>query len=569
MAPTRDTVTPLAACNKGGAMCAIQILLPEVAERIAAGEVVERPASAVKELIENALDAGATAVNVEVAGGGVGVVRVSDNGCGMPRADAPLALERFSTSKVRTLADLEAIRTLGFRGEALAAIAAVSRVTILTRTADELEGTRVTAHGGDLSVEPAASPVGCSVAVSDLFYNTPARRKFHKSMSREMELCQQTVVCYALAYPEVAFKLTVDGRERLVAPPATPLERFSLAAGREAAAEMLSIAWEAGDLRVQGHVSSPSLGRSRRDRQYFFLNRRPIRSGLLAVMLERPYAGRLPLGRYPLAVVHIDVDPALVDVNVHPRKAEVRFAQERAVYQAISQAVSAALAPFPVVETLGTPGWPFPETPFAPPAVAEGGAQYTAGGQAEALGQVRNTYVVAHTYDGLVIVDQHAAHEAILTERMLAGGELVSLAAPVRLDLTSHEAELLAAHLGLFTDLGFEVEPFGGNSFLARALPGVLAAQGVGLQGVVSLYPELLGELAANRGLNPDALRERLAAKAACWAAVKAGDMLTPDQQQALLDDLLDVWSPSVCPHGRPALFTLTVEEMERRFLRR
>jgi DNA mismatch repair protein MutL len=550
-------------------MSAIQILPPEVAERIAAGEVVERPASVVKELIENALDAGATAVNVEVAGGGVGLVRVSDNGCGMSRADAPLALERFSTSKVRTLADLGAIRTLGFRGEALAAIAAVSRVTILTRTADELEGTRVTAHGGEPSVEPAASPAGCSVAVSDLFYNTPARRKFLKSPLRETELCQQTVVRYALAYPQVAFKLTVDGRERLVAPPATPLERFSLAAGREAAGEMLSIAWEAGDLRVQGHVSSPAIGRSRRDRQYFFLNRRPIRSGLLAVMLERPYAGRLPPGRYPLAAVHIEVDPALVDVNVHPRKAEVRFAQERAIYQAVSQAVGAVLAPFPVVETLGTPGWPFPETPFAPVAVAEGGAEYAAGGQAEALGQVRNTYVVARTYDSLVIVDQHAAHEAVLAERMLAGGEPVSLAPPVRLDLTSSEAELLAAHLSLFTDLGLEVEPFGGSSFLARALPEALAAQAVDLQGVASLYGELLEDLAAHRGLDPDALRERLAAKAACWTAVKAGDLLTPDQQQALLDDLLAVWSPSVCPHGRPALFTLTVEEMERRFLRR
>jgi DNA mismatch repair protein MutL len=247
----------------------------------------------------------------------------------------------------------------------------------------------------------------------------------------------------------------------------------------------------------------------------------------------------------------------------------VRFAQERAIYQAVSQAVGAALAPFPVVETLGTPGWPFPETPFAPAAVAEGGAPYEAGGPAEALGQVRNTYVVARTYDSLVIVDQHAAHEATLTERLLAGGEPVSLAAPVRLDLTSREAELLAAHLGLFTDLGLEVEPFGGNSFLARALPEALAGQNGGLVDIRSLFAELLEELVASRGLDPDALRERLAAKAACWAAVKAGDMLAPDRQQALLDDLLAVWSPSVCPHGRPALFTLTVEEMERRFLRR
>ena len=544
-------------------MSTIHILPPEMVEQIAAGEVVERPASVVKELVENALDAGATAINVEVAGGGVGMVRVSDNGCGMTRADAPLALERFSTSKIRTLADLEAIRTLGFRGEALAAIAAVARLTLLTRTADELEGTRVTALGGGVSVEPAASPAGCSVAVSDLYYNTPARRKFLKSPLREAELCQQTVLHYALAHPEVAFRLTMDGRERLVAPPASSLERLALAVGREAAGDMLTIAWEAADLRVQGLISSPSLGRSRRDRQYFFLNRRPIRSGLLAVMLERPYAGRLPPGRYPRAAIQLEIDAALVDVNVHPRKAEVRFAQERSVYQAVSQAVSAALAPFPIQETLGMPGWPFPETPTAPALLAEEGAVYELR-RPEVLGQVRHTYIVARTFEGLVVVDQHAAHEAVLAERLLAGGAPVSLSPAVRLDLTPREGELLAAHQGLMLDLGIEMAPFGGNSFLVRGMPGPLAEQ-----DALMLMAELLEELAANQGLEPDALRERLAGKAACRAAVKAGDVLTVEEQQALLDDLLEAWSPSVCPHGRPVLFALKAEEMERRFLRR
>jgi DNA mismatch repair protein MutL len=545
----------------------IHILSPQVAERIAAGEVVERPASVVKELIENALDAGATAIHVEVTNGGVatgGRVRVSDNGCGMARRDAPLALERFSTSKVHTLADLACIRTLGFRGEALAAIAAVAHVTILTRTTEELEGTRVTAAGGAVTVEPAASPTGCSVAVSDLFYNTPARRKFLKSPIREIELCQQTVVHYALAFPEVAFKLTVDGRERLVAPPASPLERLALAVGREAAGEMIPIAWEAGDLRVRGLISSPAVGWSRRERQYFFLNRRPIRSGLLAVMLERPYAGRLPPGRYPSAVVHVELDPALVDVNVHPRKAEVRFAQERAVYQAVSQAVGAALVPFPILETLGAPGWPFPEMPTAPAMLAEGDGEYEAGHRAEALGQVRNSYVVARTFDGLVIIDQHAAHEAVLTERLLAGAESAQVSPPVRLDLTPRDAELLTAHLALLADLGLEIEHFGSHSFLVRALPGPLAGQ-----EVPALLDDLLAELAAGRDLAPDVLGEKLAMKAACRAAVKAGDWLSPVQQQALLDDLLTTWSPSTCPHGRPALFRLTVEEIERRFLRR
>ena len=547
-------------------MGAIHILPPEISDRIAAGEVVERPASAVKELIENALDAGATAITVEVTGGGVELVRVSDNGCGMAQADAPLAIERFSTSKIHSLLDLGTIHTLGFRGEALAAIAAVARLTILTRTADELEGTRVMAVGSEVSTSPAASPVGCSVAVSDLFYNTPARRKFLKSPLRETELCQHTVLSYALAYPEVAFKLTVDERERLVAPPASLRERMSLAIGREASGDMLPISWQAGDLRVQGLISSPAIGRGQRDRQYFFLNRRPIRSGLLAVMLERPYAGRLPPGRYPLAAVRIEVDPALLDVNVHPRKAEVRFAQERSVYGAVSQAVGTALAPFPVQEMslLGVPGWPFPETPSAPAMVSDAGVVYEVGLRTEVLGQVHNTYVVARTIDGLIVVDQHAAHEAVLTERLMAGSASALLSPPVRLDLTPHEAEVLAVHLGVLADLGLEAEPFGGSSFLVRALPEPLIGQ-----DVPSLLSKLLEELAANRDLDSDALRVKLAAKAACQAAVKAGDLLTTDQQQILLDDLQATWSPSVCPHGRPVLFALSVEEMERRFLRR
>jgi DNA mismatch repair protein MutL len=256
---------------------------------------------------------------------------------------------------------------------------------------------------------------------------------------------------------------------------------------------------------------------------------------------------------------------------VHPRKAEVRFAQERSVYQAVSQAVSAALAPYPVeVERLlGTPGWPFPETPTAPGLLAEGDVSYELGRlseahRPEALGQVRNTYLVARTFDGLIVVDQHAAAEAVLAERLLSSSEARPLSPPVRLDLTTREAELLTMHLGLLSDLGIEVEPFGGNSFVARALPAPMLGR-----DVPELLAELVEELATSRTLQPDAVRERLAQKAACWAAIKAGDRLTPEQQQRLLDDLQATWSPSVCPHGRPVLFALSVQEMERRFLRR
>jgi DNA mismatch repair protein MutL len=563
----------------------IHVMSPELAERIAAGEVVERPASAVKELVENSLDADARAISVEVRAGGLALIRVNDDGRGMSRADAPLALARFATSKVRTPDDLEAITTLGFRGEALGSIAAVARLTILTRAADELEGTRVELEGStplasaqDSSQtdngeaangipQPAASPVGTSVTVRDLFYNTPARRKFLKSPIRETELVRDALVRYALAYPDVAFRLVVDGRERLIAPPASSLERIGLCLGREVAAEMLAIEWSAGDLRVSGFISRPTIGRSRRQGQFFFLNGRPIRSGLLAVMLERPYAGRLPVGRYPLAVVNIALDPRLVDVNVHPRKAEVRLAQERAVYQALTQAVVEALSPFPKQETLfpvggaGWTGWPFDETAQD---LREGQAAYVVAGGAQTLGQVLNTYLVARTIEGLVVVDQHAAHEQVLFERLSANAEPHPLASPERLSLTAREAETLRPALSLLADLGFEIEPFGGDSFLVRAMPAPLTEQ-----SPAELLTTLIDELRRLRDRDTEAIREGLATKAACAAAVKAGDYLTEEQQQTLLDDLMRTWSPATCPHGRPAFITLTREELERRFLRR
>jgi DNA mismatch repair protein MutL len=561
----------------------IHIMPPELAERIAAGEVVERPASVVKELIENSLDAGARAISVEVRAGGLALIRVSDDGSGMSRTDAPLALARFATSKVRTGADLDAITTLGFRGEALSSIAAVAQVAILTRTAEELEGTRVQASGlatsdrrqmteGPLGatggdIVPAASPVGTSVTVQDLYYNTPARRKFLKSPTRETELVRDAVVRYALAYPEIAFRLVVDGRERLVAPPASPLERVGLCLGRDVAAEMLEIEWAAGDLSINGFICRPTIGRSRRQGQFFFLNGRPIRSGLLAVMLERPYAGRLPVGRYPLAVAYISLDARLVDVNVHPRKAEVRLAQERAVYQALTQAVEEALSPFPkqlefpALDFTGWAGWPFDGEPGE---LREGDVAYVIAGGVQALGQVLNTYLIARSGEGLVIVDQHAAHEQVLFERISASADPSPLPSPVRVGLTAREAETLRPNLLLLTDLGFDIEPFGGDSFLIRALPAPVTKESPD-----ELLTVLIEELGRLRDRDVGSVREGLAIKIACTAAAKAGDYMTREQQQALLDDLMRTWSPATCPHGRPAFITLTKDELERRFLRR
>lgn len=542
----------------------IQVLPPEVTERIAAGEVVERPASIVKELIENSLDAGARAISVEIRDGGLSLIRLSDDGSGMTRADAPLAPRRFGTSKIHALADLEAITTLGFRGEALASIAAVARLEILTRSQEELEGTRVRAIGDQVEVEPAASPVGTSVTARDLFYNTPARRKFLKSPMRESQLVRQTVVRYSLAYPAVAFRLVVNGRESYVAPPASPLERVGAALGREVAAEMVEVAWAAADLRIWGHVSAPVIGRRDRQGQFFFINSRPVRFGLLAVMLERPYAGRLPAERRPLAALHIQLDPHLIDVNVHPRKEEVRLSQERSIYGAVTRAVEEALVPYPpLAGDFPAMAWPFGDVLPEPGALREAPGEYMEG-ELEPLGQLGNAYIVARGREGLVVVDQHAAHEGVLFERLLGAEGGQRLDPPLRVTLTAREAESLEPFLAALADLGLEIEPFGGHTFLLRSLPAPLAGH-----DPRALLEALLEELPGCRGLDPEALRERLAMKAACTAAIKGGDILTDEQMRALLADLEAAWSPATCPHGRPAFVLLTIEELERRFMRR
>ncbi len=543
----------------------LQILPPEVTERIAAGEVVERPASVIKELIENSLDAGAKAISVELYDGGLKLIRVADDGSGMTHEEASLALQRFSTSKIHTLADLDAVTTLGFRGEALASIAAVAHVELLTRATDEVEGTRVRATGIQIEVTPAASPAGTSVTVADLFYNTPARRKFLKAPMRESQLVRQVVVSYSLAYPGVAFRLVANGREAYVAPPAGLLERVGTALGRDIAAEMVGVAWEAADLRVWGLISTPNIGRKGRQGQFFFVNGRPVRAGLLAVMLERPYAGRLPPDRRPLAVLHIQLDPRLLDVNVHPRKEEVRFSQERSIYGAVARAVEEALAPYPRHEQAEFPGleWPFGGVPLEPGVVRERSPEYVTGGL-EPLAQLQNAYIVAIGGEGLVVVDQHAAHEQVLFERLLEPATRHELNPPLRLELTAREVEAAAPLLDALAELGIEVEPFAGSTLLVRSLPATLAHQ-----EPRALVEALLEELPACRQLDPEAIRERLAAKAACTAAVKAGDILSIEQMRGLLRDLQAAWSPATCPHGRPTFVLVTTEELERRFMRR
>jgi len=538
----------------------IRTLPLHIQRQIAAGEVVERPASVVKELVENAIDAGARAVSVEILDAGLGLIRVSDDGSGMSRADASRCLERFSTSKVHTEQDLQAIKTLGFRGEALSSILAAARVEILTRSADELEGTRVQATDQDTQIQPAASPVGTSVTVRGLYAHLPARRRFLKSHTRETELVQRTVSAYALAYPGIAFRLVTNDQERLIAPQSTALARIGTVLGREVAGEMIPIDWQALDLQVQGFVSRPTIARSRRNGQFFYVNGRPIQPGLLAVMLERPYSGRLVSGRHPLAVIQIRADPHYVDANVHPQKSQVRFAHERTVYSALSSAVSHALHEYPRTEADYATVWPFwDQTSLVGAAVSETPEGY-APRTLRALAQLHGTYILAQTYDGLAIADQHAAHEQVLFERLSQIGELSMLTPPVQLVLPLREAQILEEIATVLLDLGIEVEPFGNSAYVIRSLPSVLSEG-----DPAELVSNLIQEAATHRDRD-DSLRDRLASKAACMAAVKAGDPLTDEQMQWLLDELGETWSPANCPHGRPALVSIGLQELARRF---
>ncbi|MFQ5578391.1 MAG: hypothetical protein ACE5G8_15525, partial [Anaerolineae bacterium] len=397
---------------------------------------------------------------------------------------------------------------------------------------------------------------------------------FLKAPLRELELTRRVVQKYALACPQVAFRLADGGRPRLALPPGTPLERIGAVFGREAAAEMIAVQWQAMDMRITGFISPPALARSRRDRQYFFVNGRPVRSGLLAVMLERPYAGLLPPGRYPLAVIHIQLDPGFVDVNVHPQKAEVRFSRERSVYGALSQAVSNALSDFPRLALAGEDSvtWPFEgQAGFVPFYNPETPAQLDS---LRPLAQIHNSYILAQSDDGVLIIDQHAAHEQILFEQVTAGAAGAEIG-PTQLELTAAEAGLLTGHLPLFAGLGFELEPFGERVFLLRRVPAALkphlsnqVARST-QPGEAILLATLLEELQTCKTNAPEVQRDRLAQKGACVCAVKTGDVLSPKTMQTLLDDLLQLWSPAACPHGRPVFVSLSLAELERRFGRR
>ena len=572
----------------------IRLLAEVVANRIAAGEVVERPASVVKELVENSLDAGAKKVEVSIERGGRSLIRVTDDGHGMGPEDALLALERHATSKIRDASDLMGIRTFGFRGEALPSIASVSRFTLKTKEADSSEGTEVVIDGGKMiRAGQAGCPNGTSIEVKQLFAHVPGRRKFLRTEETEWGHIEQGIRLTALARPDVSWVLRRDGAVFWQDSARSGLEeRLTAVFGKEWKASVLPLEVEDGGMRLKGFIGRPGVSRATRAEQILFVNGRPIQSMSLNAALLEGYHNALMRGRFPVAVLFLEMDPAGVDVNVHPAKREVRFRQDGDVRRFVSGAVAevlrgGAVGPLPmpmgistgvggVSTTHSTSNQPSPliSATLATPALVEKSlgleVETTPGIPAgwRYLGVVDHLYLVAEKDRGVVLIDQHAAHERILFEQLLkqVAREEVSgqrLLYPVTVEFPPVQAQFLKNRMEDLGKVGLGISPMGGNSFLIDALPPRIKTLAVEdfIRGVVADLET------GGAGTRQDRkLSEEVIAKTVCRHAIKANDRLTEQEGVRLLADLLACELPYTCPHGRPTMILLSKAELERKF---
>ncbi|HML40612.1 MAG TPA: DNA mismatch repair endonuclease MutL [Bellilinea sp.] len=577
----------------------IRILADEVASQIAAGEVIERPASVVKELLENALDAGASKIDIRIEQAGRRLIEISDDGAGIAYDEMLLALARHATSKLQTADDLFHIRSLGFRGEALASIGSVSRATLISQVREVNLGGRIRVEGGKiLTSEHTGAPVGTVVRVEDLFYNVPARLKFLKTDQTERNQINNLVTRYALAYSQVRFRLVQDGKLALQTNGNNDRrEILTQLYGIEIARQMLEVTLEDADSKISGFISPVGLTRSNRREMTFFVNGRWVSDPALSSALLQAYHTLLMVGRYPLAVLFIDLAPEEVDVNVHPAKAEVRFRSPDAVFSLVQRAVKRALLAYSPTPQISTTYWqttPSTQTHLVDPAwemagdlqgqdlTQFNGPDSTAENDPQAqpalpsgelpllrpIGQVGAAYLVAEGPDGLYLIDQHAAHERVLFERLMRQREKTipaqHLLEPVTLQLPPAAALLLSGQLAILNSLGFQVEDFGPNTFRIRAIPAILI--GADPEAAVRVVVEDFEE--DETPLQTE-IEERIIARVCKRVAVKAGKTLSMDEQKALVRDLENCQSPRTCPHGRPTMIHLSVDLLERQFGRR
>lgn len=568
--------------------------------QIAAGEVVDRPAAALKELLENSLDAGARSVSVDLSEGGVRRMRVADDGAGIEQDDLPLAVARFATSKIATIEDLERAATLGFRGEALASIGAVARLAIVSRRTDAKHAYRIACEAGEVSaVEPAALATGTTVEVEDLYFNTPARRKFLKSEATEYARCEEAFTRIALSRPEVAFALSHNGRRSAHMPPEGARERAARLLGDDFAASAVAVDSQGARARLAGLIAAPGFTRANRDAQFLYVNGRFVRDKVAAHAIREAYADVLHHDRHPAYVLFLEIDPALVDVNVHPAKSEVRFRDSSAVHQFVFHTLSRALATPGVHQKPGTdPGFLPGGKPGSVPGFAQAGfamaqpvAAYASMFETAvaderravpvaaeatqspplgyALAQLHGVYVLAQNAAGLVMVDMHAAHERIVYEGLKEALDATTLPSqpllvPISVTATPEEIEQAAAGRMELETLGFDVAASGPRELLIRAVPALLAD--LDALGLLRSVLREMGEFGASRVLVER--RNELLSTMACHAAVRANRALTVAEMNALLRQMERTEFAGSCNHGRPTWVQFPMADLDRLFMR-
>lgn len=613
-------------------MGVINILDAQTANMIAAGEVVDRPASALKELLENALDAGAKRISVEIKGGGRAFLRITDDGRGFYRDDIPKALLRHATSKIKSGADLNEILTFGFRGEALAAISSVSRMEIISRHIDETVGTRLTSDENGVVMDDTGCPVGTTVIVKDLFYNTPARQKFLKKDMTETSACVSVASAAAISHPEVSFTVSVEGERRFyTAGDGKLLQALYAVYGKAFAGGLIEVSYELDGVKAHGFVTSPDHARGNRGMQMFYVNGRSIRSKTMQAALEEAFRSYLPHGRYPACVLFLEIPYGLTDVNVHPAKLEIKFANERPVFSAVYYAVKNKLnedpvsketpaqetpAPAPVLqetpkETAQTPEIPRTERPapaytsvytppkkeepprrtfnarigeedldmqtmlrFAQPTEEEARTYEQSKEEAQPvqvqiderpyhrlLGEAYNAFLFVETKDEVLVIDKHAAHERILYEKLASKKEVHTqqLLSPIPLTLADDDVASLCENASYLAEFGFEIEPFGNDTLLVRAVPASLA----NTKDLKSILERFASDLLSGSRVSFAEKCDRALFTVACKAALKAGIPNDQAHNEWVVQQLMENPSLRFCPHGRPVMHALTRKEIE------
>ncbi len=568
-------------------MAKIRALSAEVIGKIAAGEVVERPASVVKELLENAIDAGATEIKIEIQGGGSKLIRVTDNGEGMSSEDALLALERYATSKISTAADLFAVQTFGFRGEALSAIAAVSKMKIVTAREEGLSGFEIRAEGGIVTHSgETAGAKGTSVEARDLFFNVPVRLKFLKSPGTELSHITDTVARLALANEQVRFQLFHEGRLAAHYPLRSEgAARLTEALGREAGEKMHRFASLSDEAEITGYAGEPGYDRSNSRGVYLFVNRRPVRDRLLHHAVQEAYRPLLAKERNPVVVLFVKLPPEAVDVNVHPSKGEVKFVDPDRVHRSVISAIRQMLENSPWLRKTPLPQnvareaaarypSPFLAEEFPLKGLETGPARWKtvveASGGKTGFGQIRQTYLVLTTDEGITLIDQHAAHERITLEKLqeqFFEKEIRKqlLMMPETLELSLSEAQVVSDHLQDLDKMGFSLEPAGEGAFWVRAVPEILAGR-----EPLQILKEMIGEISSwGRGADLNRQFSNLIHMLACRGAVQASQNLRSEEGFSLLEQLQKCVSPARCPHGRPTFIKISADDLDKMFQRK